>query len=98
MIFRSGRNKRGASKGVSRADVEVAYQALLGRKPESEEAIRHHLAAGSFKALIEGIAASDEASYDAAKAVHFSIIIRHLTLKAPFENMLRRILSRILDS
>ena len=61
MIFRSGRNKRGASGGVSRADVEVAYQALLGRKPDSEEAIRRHLAAGSFKALIESIAASDEA-------------------------------------
>ena len=61
-MFKIRGNKRGEAGGVSRADVEVAYQALLGRKPESEEAIRHHLAAGSFKALIEGIASSDEAS------------------------------------
>ena len=97
-MFRIRGNKRGEAGGVSRADVEVAYQALLGRKPGSEEAIRHHLAAGSFKAMIEGIASSDEASLRRRDDSPFFYYHSTFDAEGIIRRQLRRTLSPILDS
>jgi tRNA (mo5U34)-methyltransferase len=45
---------------VSRSDVIEAYQCVLGREPESEQAIREHMEAGSISELYRGLIESEE--------------------------------------
>jgi SAM-dependent methyltransferase len=49
-----------AAAGVSRESVVWAYRLLLGREPESDEAIATHLGAADRQALVRAFVASDE--------------------------------------
>ncbi len=51
---------RDTSKRPTKEQVVAAYRGILGREPESEEAIRMHLRAADVETLLRNILASDE--------------------------------------
>lgn len=67
----TARVRQAFGAGVTREDVRWCYRALLGRAPESEDAVLAHLRHGHWWALVEAFVSSDEFRFaQSARAVY----------------------------